>query len=59
MSSLSGAKLGASPRRTRRSKLRAEWRLFRRDGLVKYARVLYRLRRFHRAVDQMREEDRG
>lgn len=47
---------GTTSRGTRTAKLRSEWRLFRRDGLVKYLRLLYRLRRFHRAVDRMHEE---
>lgn len=38
------------PPRTRRQKLAKEWRLLKRDGPIKYVRILRRLRRFHRSL---------
>ncbi len=37
-------------RRTHRKKIASELRLLRRDGFIKYMRVLLALRRFHRSV---------
>lgn len=40
-----------------RSKWRRELYLLRRDGLIKYVKILYHLHRFHRSVRALEHDD--